>query len=157
MTARLRLRDAAGTLRTITRLRIRDETGVLRTIGRIRIRDASNVLQIVYQNLVASISPPTTEGAYRGTSAAAQNIAVSSVIATPVGGTPAYTYAWVQVGSSAYTWTIGASTSATTDFTATSIPLGAVATATFQVTVTDSGGSTATATVTATARNISTA
>lgn len=157
MVAQIRLRDAGGNLRTVARIRARDASGELRTIQRIRIRDASNVLRTVWYALTALISPSPINGSYRGSSASPQDIATSSVIAAVSGGIPSYSYAWAQVGVSAYSWTIGTPTAASTNFTAASVENGSEATATFSVTVTDSTGSTATDQVVATARNLSTA
>jgi hypothetical protein len=75
------------------------------------------------------------------------------VAATPSGGVPSYTYAWVQTGTSPYTWTITAPTGASTAFTCGSLGPGNTAETTFEVTVTDSVGHTATAEVTAFANN----
>lgn len=105
----------------------------------------------------ASVSPAEVTGAYRGTSAVAQNITTGSTVASQSGGVSPYTYAWALSGTSAYTWTIGAATSATTGFTAQSVGAGQVAMATFEVTITDAGGATARALVNATASNESTA
>ncbi len=41
----LKVRDAGGTLRTITSLKVRDSAGVLRTITSAKVRDAAGVLR----------------------------------------------------------------------------------------------------------------
>jgi hypothetical protein len=103
-----------------------------------------------------TVSPAQSAGSYRGVSTAAVNITTSSVLATVSGGTPPYTYAWGQVGSSAYAWTIGSSATASTSFTAQSVGPGEAASATFSITVTDAAGIQAAAPVSASAANLST-
>jgi hypothetical protein len=87
-----------------------------------------------------SVSPPNVNGTYRGSSGVAQNIATSSAIATVSGGTAPFTYAWSQVGSSPYTWTIGSPAAATSNFTGNAIGKGEDAEADFKCTVTDATG-----------------
>lgn len=139
----VRIRDASGTLRTVTRIRMRDAGGVLRTIQRIRMRDAGNVLRTVWQYLQATLNKTTTEGSYNGASSSAQDITTAAVVASPIGGTAAFTYAWSQVGTSAYTWLINSATSASTTFTGQGIPAGTIESVTFQCVITDSTGATA--------------
>lgn len=104
-----------------------------------------------------SASPSTVNGTYHGASGAAQNITTSATIASPSGGTAPFTYSWAQVGSSAYTWTIGSAATASTSFTATAVGKGEAASADFRVTVTDATGVVRTANVSANAFNESTA
>jgi hypothetical protein len=99
-----------------------------------------------------ALSPSDSVTGYSNTGAAA-NITTGLVVATPIGGTPSYTYAWVQVGLSPYTWTITAPTAASTAFTCGSLGPGNTAETMFKVTVTDSLGHTDTATVSAFANN----
>lgn len=149
--ARLRIRDAGGTLRTIVRVRMRDQAGVLKTLQRIRARSTSNDLQIVFQPFAASITPSPVDGYLAGTVTA--NVTTSSVTAAATGGTAAYTYAWSQIGTSPYTWTINSPAAASTSFTAASVEVGAYATNLFKVIITDANGATATANVSASVRN----
>jgi hypothetical protein len=88
-----------------------------------------------------------------GNSGAPANITTGLVLATPSGGIAPYTYAWTQVGTTPYTWTINSPAAASTSFTAGTVGAGVSTEAEFKVTVTDSGGQTATATVTAFANN----
>lgn len=156
MVAQIRIRDGGGTLRTLSRVRMRDGAGVLRFIKRIRVRDGGGTLRTVWQALDVSVSPPNATGNYRGSSVAPQNISTASVVASPVGGFAPFTYAWSEVGASAYSWTISAPAGATTKFTAAAVGIGENATQTFRVVVTDSTGNTATTEVTATVLNLST-
>jgi hypothetical protein len=94
----------------------------------------------------------TSVSGYSNTGAAA-NITTGSVSVTPSGGVGSYTYLWSQYETSPYTWTIGTSTAATTNFTCTSVPAGVTAAVRFLVTVTDSTGNTARGLVTATVNN----
>ncbi len=152
MTARIRIRDDGGTLRTIIRIRMRDADGVLRTISRVRGRDTSGTLRTFFEGLTTTISPTTADGLYLG--GGTSNVTTGSVLAVPSGGTSPYTYLWAATGTaSPYTWTIGTSTAASTNFTAQSVPEGVVATQVFRVTVTDSVGTETTWDVFATARN----
>lgn len=150
--ARLRIRDAGGTLRTIVRVRVRDETNVLRTIQRISARASSaNLFKTVFQPFAAAITPSPVDGFLAGTATA--SVTTSAVTATPTGGTSPYTYAWAQTGSSPYAWTINSPAIASTSFTAAAVEVGAYATNLFQVTITDANGATATANVSASVRN----
>lgn len=150
--ARVRFRDAAATLHTMTRVRGRDAGGISRTFQRIRMRDAGGVLRTVWQYLIVTLSP---DGTVTGNSDAGGtvNISTASVLATPVGGTGPFTYAWVRLDVSAYTWIISAPTAATTHFTANSVEEGVNTFALFQVTVTDAVGATAITTIEAGVRN----
>lgn len=148
---RIRVRDAGGTLRTITRIRLRDATGTLRTISRIRGRDTSGTLRTFFDSLSVTVSPSTADGYVAG--ASTQNVDTGSVLATATGGTTPYSYAWTQVGTSPYTWTISSPAAASTYFTAQSLPVGVAATNTFRVTVTDASSFIAAWDVFATARN----
>lgn len=57
MVARLRMRDAGNTLRTITQIRMRDAGGTLRTIQRVRMRDAGNTLRTVFDAVLDAVVP----------------------------------------------------------------------------------------------------
>lgn len=104
----------------------------------------------------ASASPDTVNGYYRGSSGAAQNITTGAVRASVTGALGSPTYAWVQTGASAYTWTINSPSAASTTFTAASVGAGSDASAAFTCIVTDSGRTTY-AVVTANVYNESTA
>lgn len=136
----MRMRDTAGTLRTITRVRMRDAAGVLRTIQRIRMRDAAGVLRTVYQYLSLAVDTNFAYGA-NGFGAPSGVVTSSTVTATPTGGTGPYTYLWAWV-SGDIGITINSPTSAGTDFTAT-VGGASPKFATYTVTVTDANGATA--------------
>lgn len=89
MTAQIRFRDTAGTLRTAARVRARDEAGNLRTINRIRMRDASGILRTVWQALASTISPTTLSQ----TGTTSQITTSGSATCTPAGTAP-FTYLW---------------------------------------------------------------
>jgi hypothetical protein len=139
VTAQIRIRDAAGTLRTLARIRMRDETGTLRTIQRIRIRDAGGVLRLVWQAMTVALSGSTATA-----SAATSTITTSSVTATPSGGTAPYTYIWE--GAAYNTDGIGVTTptAATTTFRRFACASGDTYLGDFSCTVTDALGVVAT-------------
>lgn len=89
MTAQTRVRDAGGTLRTVTRIRARDEAGNLRTITRIRMRDVSAILRTVWEALASTISPTTLSQ----TGTTSQITTSGSATCTPAGTAP-FTYFW---------------------------------------------------------------
>lgn len=99
-----------------------------------------------------ALSPPSVSG-YYSTGGTATTIATGSVIASPSGGVSPYTYAWAQISTSPYTWSIASPAAASTSFSAANIPEGVRDSVTFQVTVTDASGTTATASLVATVRN----
>ena len=154
MTARIRLRDSGGTLRTITRIRMRDSGGTLRTISRVRMRDSGGTLRTVFQAF-AAVLPALVTGS-SGTTPS-EDITTSSALVALSGGTAAYTYAWTLVESDGViVWTISTATAASTSFVANDVPGSYVAEATFMITVTDANGLVATATVLARATNTNT-
>lgn len=110
--AQVRIRDAGGTLRTITRIRMRDEGGTLRTIQRIRVRDASNILRTVYQSMTVAASPTSISQ----TGATSTITTGSSTTAVPTGGTAPYTVQWIDSGSYYDLIQATTPTSATTTF-----------------------------------------
>lgn len=145
-----------GTLRTATRIRLQ-ESSVLHTVQRIRAM-VSGTLRTVYQYFSATATPNSVSGSYNGSSAAAQNITTGPTIASAVGGVAPFTYLWTQVDVSPYTWTISASTSATTTFTGVAIDDGVSSSVNFKCTITDANSNTAdTLLVDATVHNRSTA
>jgi hypothetical protein len=138
MTARVRVRDSGGTLRTLTRIRVRDSGGTLRTLTRIRVRDAGNVLRVVYDTTGASSFAATAD---HGTRSGSGNgtATTNTVIVTPTGGTAPYHHAWTLIShSNATNPTINSPSSGTTTFTQTNLGAGEADTATFRDTVTDS-------------------
>lgn len=98
------------------------------------------------------LDTPTDVSGY-GNSGAAANITTGLVVAAATGGTPAYTYAWIQITSSPYTWVINSPAAASTSFTCNALGPGTTADATFRMTVTDATGQTAIADVSAFANN----
>lgn len=151
MTARLRIRDGGGIMRVIRRISLRDRSNQPVTIQRVRVRDAGGTLRTVFAAISATIAPNPVEGLI--TVAVSGNIPTSSATVTVVGGLAPYTYAWTLKGTSAYAWTIGTPTAATTIFTAAAVPEGQLAQAVFTVAVTDAGGAVVNADVIANARN----
>lgn len=151
MAARIRMRDAGGTLRTITQLRMRDAGGTLRTISRVRMRDASNTLRIVYDPSGASSLTATPDFFHRnGTTFGTGTATTSVVTVTASGGTAPYTYAWSRLSydhpTTAPTATVPAG--AATAFVQTNIGLTEEYTSEWRCTVTDSLAATATCDVT---------
>lgn len=149
MAARIRIRDAGGTLRTVAQLRMRDAAGTLRTITRVRVRDQNNVLRIVYDPAGASsLSASASPSIVHGTSMGSGTVSTNNTTVTPTGGTAPYTYAWTVIEyDNGVSPTIAGPTSATTGFTQTSVGPGEFYSATFRCTVTDAATNTATADV----------
>lgn len=138
-TPRIRLRDASGTLRTVTQLRMRDAGGTLRTITRVRLRDQNNVLRIVYDPAGASTfsaSPDSIATAGFGVGTAT----TGTITVTPSGGTAPYSHAWTLIeashGSTNPTATLPASD--VTAFQQTNMDPGEIYSSTWRDTVTDS-------------------
>jgi hypothetical protein len=89
-------------------------------------------------------SPSAVYGGYLGSS----TVTTNAVTVTPTGGTAPYTYAWAYVSGD--TFTIDASTAATTTFTRT-VGSSTMYSAVYRCTVTDAAAATATIDVTVTA------
>jgi hypothetical protein len=145
MAAVLKIRDAAGTLRTITQVKVRDGGNTLRTCSFVKVRDTTNTLRTVYSTgaaLSASASPSFTFGITLGTGTAVTD----STTVTPSGGTAPYTYAWTVLSYTHPTTspTINNPTSATTAFTQTGIVPGGGYGAVMRCTVTDAAAATTT-------------
>lgn len=144
MTARIRMRDSAGTLRTIdgtgsTRIRMRDASNTLRTITRVRMRDASNVLRVVYDVSGTSSFAATSNYATVFGSSASSTVVTSAVTVTPTGGTAPYFHSWTLVSNTNVTTpTVNSPSAATTAFTQTNVDPGIDDQAVFRDTVTDS-------------------
>lgn len=136
MSARIRIRDEGGTLRTVSRIRMRDETGVLRLITRIRVRDTSNVLRTVFQYFTIDVSPTSiTETASTPTIETGV-----SATASVTGGSAPFTYVWINsLGDPIQATT---PSSATTTFRKTSTLRGDSYLAEFVCQVTDALGTT---------------
>lgn len=143
MTARVRIRDAGGTLRTIngtgsSRIRMRDAGNTLRTISRIRMRDAGNVLRVVYDvtgssSFSATASPSTVAGV------GLHAVTTNATTVTPTGGVAPYFHAWTRYDyTDATPPTITSPSSATTTFHQTNLGPSDIESATFLDTVTDS-------------------
>lgn len=88
--AQIRIRDAGGTLRTVSRIRMRDADNNLRTIQRVRVRDASGILRTVYEAMTAALSPTSLSQ----TASTSTITTAGTCMATPTGGTAPYTYLW---------------------------------------------------------------
>lgn len=154
MSARLRVRDASGTLRTIVQLRMRDAGNTLRTITRVRMRDAGNVLRVVYDTTGASSFAVTSAPNFVvGSSYLTGTATTDSTTATATGGTGPYTYAWTLLSYTHPTTapTITGAALATTAFIQTNIGVGQDFQAHFRVTATDSATPANTATYDVTA------
>lgn len=152
MAAQIRLRDASGTLRTITQIRARDAGGTLRTITRVRVRDAGNVLRTVYDTsggtaFAATVTPTSVSGRTAGSGSVTTNAAT----VTASGGTAPYTYSWARIASSHPTTnpTINSPSSATTTFSQANMDEDETYTATFRCTVNDSAAHSTTVDVSA--------
>lgn len=117
--------------------------GDLRVFKRVRVM-TGGVMQTVFQFFSAAVTPNDVVGNYYGASAAPQNITTSTALATPIGGTAPFTYAWQQAGITADSWTITNPTSASTKFTALAITAGSAANAQFVCVMTDATGAVAT-------------
>lgn len=144
MAARIRVRDSAGTLRTIdgtgsTRIRARDASNTLRTITRIRARDPSNVLRVVYDVTGASSFAATANYSIVYGSSSSTTVVTSSVTVTPTGGIAPYFHAWTLVSSTNLTApTVNSPAAASTAFTQTNVDPAVDDQAVFRDTVTDS-------------------
>ena len=141
MAAQIRLRDAGGTLRTVTQIRMRDNTEALRTIRRIRMRDAGNVIRTVF-DITAVVGGGNVNLSNYDVFATRHGgnktgvVTSESVTSTVTFGTPPYTYHWTRVSGS--TAIIASTpTAAATTFTG-SVTNGINKTAQFKLTVTDS-------------------
>jgi hypothetical protein len=141
MAAQIRVRDASGTLRTLTQIRARDASNTLRTITRIRVRDDGNVLRTVYDTsggtAFAATANPTS---VVGRTAGAGSTTTGSTTVTASGGTAPYTYAWALIAHDHPTTspTINSPTLATTTFSQANMDDNTTYTATFRCTVNDS-------------------
>ena len=95
--AQIRMRDAGGTLRTITQIRMRDAGNVLRTITQVRMRDAGGTLRTVWSAMTVALSAVFDWGYDTGLGAGPQLVGSAGVTVTPTGGTAPYTYNWYYV------------------------------------------------------------
>lgn len=103
-------------------------------------------------NIDIAFSPATQVSGFVD-NAAPTNVTTGSVLATPSGGIAPYTYAWARKDVSAYTWTIGTASAATTNFTCQAVEVGVSTQAIFELTVTDSLGNKGKKSITAKAKN----
>lgn len=133
----IKIKDAGGTLRTITSIKVQDG-GTLRPVQTVKILDGSTLRTVaeLVSSLTVAITPDTIEGGGRNS-----GITSNAATATPTGGLAPYTYAWVITSGTA---TATSPTLATTTFRQEGIPEDTVMVATAQVTVTDAIGQTAT-------------
>lgn len=133
------MRDAGGTLRTITRVRMRDNAGTLRTIQQIRMRDAAGTLRTVFQYLTAAASPTSVNGSNFGPDPSGI-VSSDPSTATPTGGTAPYTYLWTQVSGTAG---IDPNTPTLAETQFTDSACSGLSEGVFKCTVTDNNGATA--------------
>lgn len=143
------MRDASGVPRTITELWVRDASNVLKEITELRVRDTNSVSRIIFSTtspLSAVASEPIVFGSSFGTGTAT----TTSTTITPSGGTAPYTYAWsLLMTTGGVNPTAGGPTSATTNFTQTSLGPGEGVSSEWLCTVTDDDGNTTDVQVTA--------
>jgi hypothetical protein len=141
--------DGAGVDRTLAALHIIDGGGVDRVIQRLSVIGPDGQDRLIYSTapaLSVSVSPAIVVGSGFGTGI----ITTDVCIATPVGGTGPYTYAWTLISyTGAPPPTALSPASATSRFRQTGVGPGQDESAVFRVTVTDSTLATAVADVTA--------
>lgn len=131
----MNIRDASGTLRTVTSIAVRDAGGVLRQIQSAFARDAGGVLREVFSGLKALLSPDGASGYISSPGSAAAT--VGPITATISGGTGPYTYAWtVDTG-----WTVLSPGNPSTSFRSPAMGPGDGETASTYCTVTDTSNS----------------
>jgi hypothetical protein len=144
MTARIRIRDNANTLRTIdgtgtTRIRMRDAANTLRTITRVRMRGPDNVLRVVYDVSGASSFAATADYSIVYGSSTSSTVVTSTVTVTPTGGIGPYFHSWALVSNTNLTPpTVNSPAASATAFTQTNVDPDVDDQAVFRDTVTDS-------------------
>lgn len=133
----MKIRDASGTLRTITSIAVRDAGGVLRQIQTIKARDAAGVLRVVFNGLKVSASPSSAIGYCY--SSGFDTAITGYVYANVTGGTAPFTYAWTADSG----WSALSPTNYATSFRSPGLNPGDEATGSAYVTVADANGATA--------------
>lgn len=136
----LKVKDAGGTLRTITSMKVRDGT-ITRDVKTMKVLDGGTL------RTVATFGPSMTASAPSGVATVSYtnaSMTSATVTCTPSGGVSPYTYAWTITSGSA---TINSPSTASTTFSKTVGGFDAPEYATARCTVTDSAGNTATADV----------
>lgn len=137
----LKLKDAAGTVRTIKRLSIKDNGGTVRILQQLSLKDAGGTLRAIFASMTAAASPSNVD--FTAGTPIPVNVTTNSTTATPTGGIGPYTYSWAITEILGGTWQIDSPTAATTTFTCLHVSPGEFNSATAECTVTDSVGSTA--------------
>ena len=133
----MQIRDASGTLRTITGIAMRDAGGVLRPIKMAKARDAGSTLRVVFSGMKVTVSPDEATGF--ASTGGDRAVVTSGVSATVTGGTAPYTYAWTPSAG----WSATSPALASTAFVSPDISPGDSSTGDAYVTVTDANGQTA--------------
>ena len=88
----LKVRDAGGTLRTITAFKVRDAGGTLRTLSFIKVRDAGGTLREVFTSGGGGGNPTSISPGYYS-SYGNNSVASHTFTASSTGGTPT-SYSW---------------------------------------------------------------
>ena len=96
----LKVRDIDKTLRAITGFKVRDTGGVLRTIQTGKVRDTGGTLRTFWSGMAVTINPDVDFAQTVGTFTFPITIESGDYTAVVTGGTPPYSYSWVQVTGS---------------------------------------------------------
>lgn len=147
----MKVKDAGGTLRTITSFKVKDGS-TMRRVLRLKVMDGATLRTVATfaTPLAASVSPNPVSGSSHG-NLSATTVTSSAATASPGGGLGPYTYSWARISGD--TMTAASPSSATTTFSGT-VPLDSTNTAVFRVTVTDAAGQVDTADVTVNLTNL---
>lgn len=103
----MKVRDSAGTLRTVKSLRVRDAANTLRNVSALRVRDSANTLRNVANIGGMTVTPSPDSVFGYGNSHGSITVTTGITSVTVDGGTAPYIYAWTTGGTcSAVTPTI---------------------------------------------------
>lgn len=137
----LKIVDSTGVTRTIKRLTFVDQTGTSRVLQQLSLRDQTATLRPIFAGIDATAYPATVRGV--GSGAGVENVATDSTMATVIGGTGPYAYAWSEVTGGAYAWSIDSPALASTTFTSLDMLPGDRNSGIFKCTITDANSNVA--------------